>query len=260
MSWPLKIRAWRDDGMNEQLKDKVALVTGGASGIGAACVRGFNGAGVKVLIADLNADAAAELAGELGDGAASAGVDVADAGSCQRMVDAALSAFGTLDIAVNNAGISTELAPIAQTKVDDWRKVIAINLDGVFHCLKAEIPAMEKAGGSIINIASIMGAVGRTGAAAYVSSKHAVIGLTKTAALEGAEANIRVNAIGPGYIETPLLQQATLEAKDQIAALHPLGRLGRAEEVASAVLYLASPAASFVTGAYYPVDGGYLAQ
>ncbi len=246
--------------MTTGFEGKVAVVTGGASGIGEACVRAFHGAGAKVLIADLNADAAAGLASELGEGAASVGVDVADADSCQRMVNAALEAFGRLDVAINNAGISTELAPIAQTSTSDWRKVIGINLDGVFHCLKAQIPAMENTGGSIVNIASIMGAVGRTGAAAYVSSKHAVVGLTKTAALECAEANIRVNAIGPGYIETPLLQQATLEAKDQIAALHPLGRLGRAEEVASAVLYLASPAASFITGAYYPVDGGYLAQ
>jgi len=167
--------------------------------------------------------------------------------------------FGEVDIAVNNAGISTELAPIPDTTVDDWRKVISINLDGVFYCLKAEMAVM-KAGASIVNIASIMGAIARTGAAAYVASKHGVVGLTKVAALEGADRNIRVNAIGPGYIETPLLQQATLEALDQIAALHPLGRLGKPDEIAAAVVFLASPSASFITGAYYPVDGGYIAQ
>lgn len=245
--------------MNLDFSGKVALVTGGASGIGAACARAFNAAGAKVVIADLNPDAAGRLASELGDRAVATQLDVADPASCQAMVDLAAEQFGGLDIAVNNAGISTELAPVHDTTVDDWRKVISINLDGVFYCLKAEMAVM-KAGASIVNIASIMGAIARTGAAAYVASKHGVVGLTKVAALEGADRNIRVNAIGPGYIETPLLQQATLEALDQIAALHPLGRLGKPDEIAAAVLFLASPSASFITGAYYPVDGGYIAQ
>ena len=245
--------------MNLDFSGKVALVTGGASGIGAACARAFNAAGAKVVIADLNPDAAGRLASELGDRAVATQLDVADPASCQAMVDFAVAQFGGVDIAVNNAGISTELAPIPDTTVDDWRKVISINLDGVFYCLKAEMAAM-KDGASIVNIASIMGAIALTGAAAYVASKHAVVGLTKVAALEGAGRNIRVNAIGPGYIETPLLQQATLEALDQIAALHPLGRLGKPDEIAAAVLFLASPSASFITGAYYPVDGGYIAQ
>lgn len=245
--------------MNLDFSGKVALVTGGASGIGAACARAFHAAGAKVVIADLNPDTASRLASELGDRAVATQLDVADSASCQAMVDLAVEQFGGLDIAVNNAGISTELAPIPDTTVDDWRKVISINLDGVFYCLKAEMAAM-KAGASIVNIASIMGAIARTGAAAYVASKHGVVGLTKVAALEGADRNIRVNAIGPGYIETPLLQQATLEALDQIAALHPLGRLGKPDEIAAAVLFLASSSASFITGAYYPVDGGYIAQ
>ena len=245
--------------MNLDFSGKVALVTGGASGIGAACARAFHAAGAKVVIADLNPDTASRLASELGDRAVATQLDVADSASCQAMVDLAVKQFGGLDIAVNNAGISTELAPIPDTTVDDWRKVISINLDGVFYCLKAEMAAM-KAGASIVNIASIMGAIARTGAAAYVASKHGVVGLTKVAALEGADRNIRVNAIGPGYIETPLLQQATLEALDQIAALHPLGRLGKPDEIAAAVLFLVSSSASFITGAYYPVDGGYIAQ
>jgi NAD(P)-dependent dehydrogenase (short-subunit alcohol dehydrogenase family) len=245
--------------MNLDFSGKVALVTGGASGIGAACARAFHAAGAKVVIADLNPDAAGRLASELGDRAVATRLDVADPASCQAMVDLAVEQFGEVDIAVNNAGISTELAPIPDTTVDDWRKVISINLDGVFYCLKAEMAVM-KAGASIVNIASIMGAIARTGAAAYVASKHGVVGLTKVAALEGADRNIRVNAIGPGYIETPLLQQATLEALDQIAALHPLGRLGKPDEIAAAVVFLASPSASFITGAYYPVDGGYIAQ
>ncbi|MCP5380015.1 MAG: SDR family oxidoreductase [Novosphingobium sp.] len=245
--------------MNLDFSGKVALVTGGASGIGAACARAFHAAGAKIVIADLNPDTASRLASELGDRAVATQLDVADSASCQAMVDLAVKQFGGLDIAVNNAGISTELAPIPDTTVDDWRKVISINLDGVFYCLKAEMAAM-KAGASIVNIASIMGAIARTGAAAYVASKHGVVGLTKVAALEGADRNIRVNAIGPGYIETPLLQQATLEALDQIAALHPLGRLGKPDEIAAAVLFLVSSSASFITGAYYPVDGGYIAQ
>lgn len=245
--------------MDLNLSNKVALVTGGASGIGAACARAFHNAGAKVVLADLNLDAASALAAELGEGAAATKLDVGDPDSCQAMVDFAVQTFGGLDIAVNNAGISTELAPIPDTTISDWRKVISINLDGVFCCLKAEVPAM-KSGGSIVNIASIMGTIARSGAAAYVASKHAVVGLTKVAALENADKNIRVNAIGPGYIETPLLQQATLEALDQIAALHPLGRLGKPDEIAAAVLFLASPGASFITGAYYPVDGGYIAQ
>ncbi|MGD9665324.1 MAG: SDR family NAD(P)-dependent oxidoreductase [Novosphingobium sp.] len=245
--------------MNFDLSGKVALVTGGASGIGEACARGFHAAGAKVVIADLNPDAAGALADELGEGATATKVDVADPGSCQAMVDFTIKTFGALDIAVNNAGISTELASLPETRIEDWRKVISINLDGVFYCLKPEMAVM-KAGASIVNIASVMGAIGRTGAAAYVASKHGVVGLTKVAALEGAENNIRVNAIGPGYIETPLLKQATLEALDTIAGLHPVGRLGKPDEIASAVLFLASPAASFITGAYYPVDGGYIAQ
>ncbi len=246
--------------MNFELNGKVALVTGGASGIGEACIRVFHASGAQVVIADLSEEAGAKLAAELGEGAASVRVDVADAASCQAMVDFAMQQFGRLDIAVNNAGISTELAPIAETSIEDWRKVVGINLDGVFYCLKAEIPAMEKTGGSIVNIASIMGAIARDGAAPYISSKHGVVGLTKAAALECVAKNIRVNAIGPGYVETPLLKKATLEHLDQIAALHPIGRLAKPTEIAAAVAFLASSAASFITGAYYPVDGGYLAR
>lgn len=246
--------------MDLKIAGKVALVTGGASGIGEACVRLLHDEGAKVIIADLDIMAGDKLAAELGERAAATQLDVTDPASCEAMVKFALATFGQLDIAVNNAGISTPLAPIVETSVAEWHKVTSVNLDGVFYCLRAEIPAMEKTGGSIINMASIMGAAARDGAAAYISAKHGVVGLTKTAAIEGAAQNIRVNAIGPGYVETPLLQKATLDHLEQIAALHPIGRLAQPAEIAAAVMFLASAASSFVTGAYYPVDGGYLAQ
>ena len=168
--------------------------------------------------------------------------------------------FERIDSCFANAGVPGKPAPVDQMSTEEWRRVISINLDGQFLCIKAQIPAMKARGGSIINIASIMGAIARDGAAAYVASKHGVIGLTKAVAIECAPHNLRVNAVGPGYVETPLLQKATLSHLDAIAALHPLGRLAKPDEIAAMVGFLASPAASFVTGAYYPVDGGYLAQ
>lgn len=246
--------------MDLGIEGKVAVVTGGASGIGEACVRLLHGAGARVVIADLGEEAARALAASLGEGAVAVRTDIALEDSCRQMVQTALDSFGQLDIAVNNAGISSVLTPTEDLSFDEWRRVVSINLDGQFLCIKAELPAMKARGGSIINIASIMGAIGRDGAAAYVASKHGVVGLTKAVAIEGAPHKVRVNAVGPGYVETPLLQKATLTALDSIAALHPLGRLAQPEEIAAMVGFLASPAASFVTGAYYPVDGGYLAQ
>ena len=246
--------------MDLGIEGKVALVTGGASGIGEACVRLFHAAGARVLIADINGEAAQALAGELGTGTAAVQTDITSEASCKGMVASALAHFGQLDIAVNNAGISNVITPVDELTYEDWRRVLSINLDGQFLCIKHEVPVMRERGGSIINIASIMGAIARAGASAYVASKHGVIGLTQAVALVGAPFNLRVNAIGPGYVSTPLLQKATLANLDQIAALHPLGRLAQPSEIAAAVGFLASPAASFVTGAYYPVDGGYLAQ
>ncbi len=242
------------------IEGKVALVTGGASGIGEACVRLFHASGAHVVIADINGDAAQALADSLGLRAAAVQTDIASEASCKAMVQCALDTFGQLDIAVNNAGISLVLTPVDELSLENWRRVMSINLDGQYLCIKYEITAMKARGGSIVNIASIMGAVARAGAAAYVASKHGLIGLTKAVALECAPHNLRVNAIGPGYVTTPLLQQATLNNIDEIAALHPLGRLADPSEIAAAVGFLASPSASFITGAYYPVDGGYLAQ
>lgn len=167
-----------------------------------------------------------------------------------------------MHIAVNNAGVGGPAAPTGEYPVDGWDKVIAINLSGVFYGLRYQIPAMlEHGGGSIINMASILGQVGTRFSGAYVAAKHGVVGLTKSAALEYAEHNIRINSVGPGYIRTPLLtKHLTPEQMDNLVQLHPVGRLGESKEIAELVLWLASDKASFVTGAYYAADGGYLAQ
>ena len=177
------------------------------------------------------------------------------------MVAAAVEAFGRLDVAVNNAGIGGPQAPTGEYPLDGWGAVIAVNLSGVFYCMRAEIPAMlATGGGSIVNMASILGSVGFAQSVAYVSAKHGVVGMTKTAAVEYARQGIRVNAVGPGFIETPLLAAASPEIVAGVAGLHPLGRLGRSEEVAELVAFLASDRASNTTGAYYVTDGGYTAQ
>jgi NAD(P)-dependent dehydrogenase (short-subunit alcohol dehydrogenase family) len=189
-------------------------------------------------------------------------VDVSDPASVDRMVQAAVDGLGGLDIGVNNAGIGGAQAPTGEYPLDGWRQVIAVNLDGVFYCTRAEIQVMkERGGGSIVNMASILGSVGFPGAVAYVAAKHGVLGLTKNAALEHAADGIRVNSVGPAFIHTPLVDES-LDADVQafLEGQHALGRMGRSEEVAELVAWLASDAASFATGAYYPVDGGYLAR
>jgi NAD(P)-dependent dehydrogenase (short-subunit alcohol dehydrogenase family) len=241
---------------------RVALVTGGATGIGEACARALAAAGASVVIADLALDAAQAVASSIGSNAAAIVANVTDEAACCEMVAFAVARFGRLDIAVNNAGIGNkDRSRVADLPASSWRKVMDTNLDGVFFSIKAEIPAMiASGGGSIINMASVMGAVAVECGSAYVTAKHGVIGLTKATALDYAADNIRCNAVGPGYVDTPMLADRTDEQRAEIAGRHPLNRIATPADVAAMVTFLASPAASFVTGAYYPVDGGYLAR
>lgn len=253
--------------MANQVQDfegKVAIVTGAGSGIGEAVARAFAARGGSVVVADINQSAAEKVAKALspdGGSAKSIATDVADAVAVEAMVQFAVQSFGGLDIAVNNAGIGGPLAPTGEYPLDGWRKVIDINLNGVFYGMRYQIPAMlARGGGAIVNVASILGAVGTANSPAYVAAKHGVLGLTKAAALEYATRNIRVNSVGPGYIETPLLTSTLDEsALRAIAGLHPVQRLGTSEEVAALVVFLASNQASFITGSYHLVDGGYTA-
>jgi NAD(P)-dependent dehydrogenase (short-subunit alcohol dehydrogenase family) len=246
------------------LKDKVAIITGAASGIGKAAAMLLAKEGAKVVVADIQEENGSKVMMEIKNEGGYATFIKADSSSPEDnrlLVEKTIQEYGRLDIAVNNAGIAGPLAPTGEYPIDGWQKVIEINLSGVFYGMRYQIPAMEDAGGSIINVASILGSVGAKGSPAYVAAKHGVVGLTKTAALEYATKNIRINSIGPGYIKTPLIMD-TLDdaARDALVALHPMGRLGESEEVAELILWLASDKSSFVTGSYYPVDGGYLVQ
>jgi NAD(P)-dependent dehydrogenase (short-subunit alcohol dehydrogenase family) len=250
--------------MTKQFENKVAIVTGAGSGIGEAIARQLAEQGAMVVAADLNEKGASQVAAAIErDGRTAVGIrqDVGDPVSVKKSVEFALEKFGRLDVAVNNAGITGDLAPLADYSLEGWDRVIAVNLSGVFYGMKYQIPAMLRSGGgSIVNIASILGSVAARDSAGYNAAKHGVVGLTKTAALEYSKDGVRVNAIGPGYIDTPLLQALEKEVYDGLVGLHPIGRLGKPEEVAELALFLASDRASFVTGSYHLVDGGYTAQ
>ncbi len=248
------------------LKDKVALITGGSSGIGRAVALAWAREGAKVVVSDVDRSGGGETVEQVraaGGEAAFIAADVGKPEDCEALVRGAVEAFGRLDIACNNAGIGGPQVPTADYPLDGWAQVIAINLSGVFYGMKFQLPEMLKnGGGAIINMASILGAVGFAGAPAYAAAKHGVVGLTQATALEYSAQGVRINAVGPGFIHTPMISalEEDKAVNELLVAAHPIGRLGRAEEVAELVLWLSSDKASFVTGAYYPVDGGYLAR
>jgi len=249
------------------LEGKVAIVTGAASGIGLSSARLFAREGAKVVLADIDVEqgqAAAEAVGRDGGDALFVPTDVADPAACERLVEAALGRYGRLDCACNNAGISGELHPLAEMSIANWDRVIMVNLSSVFYCMKYQIPAMLKSqgGGAIVNVSSILGRVGFANACAYAAAKHGVLGVTENAALEYGAEGIRANVVGPGFISTPMIAglEQDPQTKAELVSRHPIGRLGRPEEVAELVVWLCSDKSSFVTGAYYPVDGGYLAR
>jgi NAD(P)-dependent dehydrogenase (short-subunit alcohol dehydrogenase family) len=246
---------------------KVAIVTGGAAGIGRAAALAFAREGANVVVADLDAERGEKTAAEVeNDGVEAIFVrtDVSNADDVGRLVDGTIARFGRLDFAFNNAGIEGEQAPTADCTIDNWNRTIAVNLTGIFLCMRAEIPQLlASGGGAIVNNASVAGLVGFAGIPAYAASKHGIVGLTKTAALDYATQNVRVNAVCPGVIDTEMITRFThddTELRAQLTASEPIGRLGTPEEIADAVVWLCSERAGFVTGQALAVDGGFVAQ
>jgi len=244
------------------LKDKVAIVSGAGSGIGRAIAVTYAKEGAKVIVADINeshADETVKIIQENGGDAFTVKADSSIAAENKKLVEIAVEKYGRLDLACNNAGIGGPAKPTGEYEPEEWDKVIALNLNGVFYACRYQLEQMEKnGGGSIINIASVHGQVAAPNSPAYTASKHAVVGLTKNIAAEYAAKNIRCNAIGPGYIETPLLS-ANLDqkSKDAIAAKSPINRLGTSQEIADLVAFISSDKSSFTTGSYIIADGGY---
>lgn len=248
---------------------KTVVVTGAGSGIGHATAIAFGEAGANVVVADIDQEGGTDTAVTITEETAGDGtfvdVDVTDEDDIETMVETATKEYGGLDVAFNNAGIPGTFNSVDEIPKDEWQAIIDVNLSGVWRSMRAEIPVMlNDGGGAIINTASILGKVGAAETPAYTAAKHGVVGLTKVAALERATDDIRVNAVCPGYIETQMLDDAGVtkdeELRAEIEALHPMGRLGTAEEIADAVLWLASDSASFATGETLAIDGGYLSR
>jgi NAD(P)-dependent dehydrogenase (short-subunit alcohol dehydrogenase family) len=249
----------------KSLENKVAIITGAGSGIGKAIAHLYASEGAKVVVSDIDEKGGNGTVSEIKEKGGDAYFIKADSSKhdeSESLVKQTVEHYGGLHIAVNNAGVGGPSAPVGEYPVEGWDKVIAINLSGVFYGMRYQIPAMlESGGGSIINIASILGSVAFANSGAYVAAKHGVVGLTKNAAIEYAEKNIRVNSIGPGFISTPLLEKNLDKAAiNGLASLHPMNRMGKPEEVAELVLWLGSSKSSFVTGSYYTIDGGYTAK
>jgi NAD(P)-dependent dehydrogenase (short-subunit alcohol dehydrogenase family) len=247
----------------------VAVVTGAGSGIGRTTAIEFADRGASVVVADIDTEGGeetAELIGDAGGEATFVETDVTDAAATEAMVETAVEEYGRLDYAFNNAGIGGASAMIPEVEPEEWETVIDVNLVGVFKCMQAELDRMQSqdGGGVIVNNSSVLGQVGFETASGYVAAKHGVLGLTKTAALENGETGVRVNAVCPGFIDTPLLEEGGIEEgsemREQIEGRHAVNRLGTPEEVAAAVAWLCEDDASFVTGEALGVDGGYLAQ
>ena len=253
--------------MARLLENKIALVTGSGSGIGRASALTFAREGAKVVVADVSVNGGEEtvqMIKKAGSEAIFVKTDISKASDVQALIQAAVETYGRLDCVHNNAGIEGVTAPMADYPDEEWDRVIDINLKGVWLCMKAEIRQMLKqGGGAIVNTASTLGVVGIQGISAYVASKSGVVGLTKAAALDYATSGIRINAVMPGVIRTPMMDRQMGEnahlAEQQYISLEPIGRLGRPEEIAEAVVWMCSDAASFVLGHAMAVDGGYLA-
>ncbi|MEY3321562.1 MAG: hypothetical protein RLZZ417_1145 [Bacteroidota bacterium] len=251
--------------MEKIFKGKVALVTGGSYGIGRATALAFSNQGATVIVADWeDGSETMELIKKNGGSGIFIKGDISKPGDVNILMDTILNNYGRLDFAVNNAGIEGVSSPIDSCTLENWNHVLNVNLTGTFLCMKGETQIMLKQGeGVIINIASVAGLVGFEGIPAYVASKHALVGLTKNAALDYATKGIRVNAICPGVIRTPMIDRFTGKDKNieaQFAKTQPIGRLGEPEEIADAVLWLCSKGGSFITGAAIPVDGGWVAK
>jgi NAD(P)-dependent dehydrogenase (short-subunit alcohol dehydrogenase family) len=249
-----------------RFNDKVVLVTGATAGIGRATAEAFGREGAKLIVTGRNVAAGESLIAELkhnGTEAYFVAGDASQEATAQAWVDAALERLGRLDVAVNNAGVEGELGPVTAQTEANYDHVFDINVKGLLFALKHQVPALIGHGGAIVNVSSMVGAVGMAGASVYTASKHAINGLTRSVALEVARSGVRVNAVAPGSIATQMLERFTggsKEAQSGLAGAHPVGRLGGVEEIAQAILFLASEDAKFITGSVLAIDGGYTAQ